>query len=139
MCDPIYRANIHRQIKENSTVASQLWFEVTEHTAFQNLQQFKVFCDLVAPLGCKVGVKHVGTQISRLSELHAMSLNYIKIDASVIRNIDQNPGNKAFLKAICLIAHSIGLMTIAEGVQTEQELAMLPELNVDAVTGPAVK
>jgi EAL domain-containing protein (putative c-di-GMP-specific phosphodiesterase class I) len=71
--------------------------------------------------------------------LHDLGLDYIKIDASVIRDIDRNTGNKAFLKGICLIAHSIGLMTIAEGVQAAPEMAALPELGVDAMTGPAVK
>jgi EAL domain-containing protein (putative c-di-GMP-specific phosphodiesterase class I) len=90
-------------------------------------------------LGCKIGIKHVGSQIARLGELHDLHLDYIKIDASIIRGIDHNTGNKAFLKGICLIAHSISLMTIAEGVQTDLEMAALPELGVDAMTGPAVK
>jgi EAL domain-containing protein (putative c-di-GMP-specific phosphodiesterase class I)/GGDEF domain-containing protein len=139
MCSPDYRASISKLLNRNPEVASQLWLEVPEHSAFQNLSQFREFCALVKSLGCKLGVEHIGSQISRLGELHDLELDYIKIDASIIRDIDRNPGNKAFLKGICLIAHSIGLTTIAEGVQTEQELATLPELGVDAMTGPAVK
>ena len=139
MCNPDYISHICKLLKRYPGIAHQLWLEVPEHGAFQNLPQFREFCAVIKPLGCKIGVEHVGAQIGRLGELHDLGLDYIKIDASVIRDIDQNPGNKAFLKGICLIAHSIGLMTIAEGVQTETELATLPELGVDAVTGPAVK
>ncbi len=139
MCDPEYITKLIKLLKRNKTVASQLWLEVSEQGAFQNLPQFRDFCEQINPLGCKLGVEHIGSQIGRLGELHDLALHYIKIDASVIRDIDRNPGNKAFLKGICLIAHSIKLMTIAEGVQTEYELEALPELGVDAATGPAVK
>jgi EAL domain-containing protein (putative c-di-GMP-specific phosphodiesterase class I)/GGDEF domain-containing protein len=139
MCNPEYHESIRKLLKTNPKVASQIWFEVAENGAFQNLPQFKVFCELVKPLGCKVGVEHIGTQIGRLGDLHDLNLDYIKVDASIIRDIDKNPGNKAFLKGICLIAHSIGLIAIAEGVQTKQELSALPELGIDAMTGPAVK
>ncbi|MEE9332023.1 MAG: EAL domain-containing protein [Methylophilaceae bacterium] len=139
MCDPDYHASISKLLKRNPEVASQLWLEVAEHGAFQNLPQFRTFCALVKPLGCKIGVEHIGTQIRRLGELHDLNLDYIKIDASIIRDIDRNPGNRAFLKGICLIAHSIGLTTIAEGVQTKYESAALAELGVDAMTGPAIK
>jgi EAL domain-containing protein (putative c-di-GMP-specific phosphodiesterase class I)/GGDEF domain-containing protein len=139
MCNPDYHASIKKLLEGKPKVAQQLWFEVAEQGAFQNLPQFRIFCELVKGFGSKVGVEHIGTQIGRLGELHDLNLDYIKIDASIIRDIDQNPGNKAFLKGICLIAHSIGLMTIAEGVQTKNELATLPDLGVDAMTGPAVK
>jgi EAL domain-containing protein (putative c-di-GMP-specific phosphodiesterase class I)/GGDEF domain-containing protein len=139
MCDPHYHASINKLLKKNPKIASKLWFEVAEHSVFQNLSKFKTFTELVKALGCKIGVEHVGTQISRLGELHDLDLDYIKVDASIIRDIDKNPGNKAFLKGICLIAHSIGLIAIAEGVQTKQELATLPDLGIDAATGPAVK
>jgi EAL domain-containing protein (putative c-di-GMP-specific phosphodiesterase class I)/GGDEF domain-containing protein len=139
MCNPDYLATIRKLLKRQPDAASRLWLEVPENGVFNNLVQFREFCTLLKPLGCKIGVEHVGEQISRLGELHDLNLDYIKIDASIIRGIDHNPGNKAFLKGICLIAHSIGLMTIAEGVQTELEISALSELDVDAMTGPAVK
>lgn len=137
--DQNYHACLKQLLSNNSTLASRLWLEVTEQSAFENLPQYSVFCEIAEPLDCKLGVKHVGTQISRLGELHDLNLDYIKVDASIIRDIDKNPGNKAFLKGLCLIAHSIGLIAIAEGVQREQELAALPELGIDASTGPLIK
>jgi EAL domain-containing protein (putative c-di-GMP-specific phosphodiesterase class I) len=139
MCNPDYLAYICKLLKRHPEAANRLWLEVSEDGAFNNLSQFREFCALIKPLGCKLGVEHVGTQIGRLGDLHDLNLDYIKIDASIIRGIDHNTGNKAFLKGICLIAHSIGLITIAEGVQTELEIAALPELGIDAMTGPAVK
>ena len=139
MCNPDYHTTIQKLLHRHPEVAKKLWFEVAEQGAFQNLPQLRTFCDLVKPLGCKVGVEHIGTQIGRLGELHDLHLDYIKIDASIIRDIDKNTGNQAFLKGICLIAQSIGLTAIAEGVQTKAELAILPDLGIDAMTGPAVR
>jgi EAL domain-containing protein (putative c-di-GMP-specific phosphodiesterase class I)/GGDEF domain-containing protein len=139
MFDGNYLALLNQLLSNNKPLASRLWLEVTEQSAFKNLPQFLIFCAIAEPFGCKLGVKHVGAQISRLGELHDLNLDYIKVDASIIRNIDKNPGNKAFLKGLCLIAHSIGLIAIAEGVQREQELATLPELGIDASTGPIIK
>jgi len=91
------------------------------------------------PLGVKVGLEHVGHLFSRIGELHDLGLDYIKIDASIIRNIQDNTGSQAFLRGLCMIAHSIGLTTIAEGVQSREELDSLPDLGVDAMTGPGVR
>ncbi len=139
MFAPDYHGRLHRLLSNSPAVAKRLWLEVSENSAFEHLPQLTSFCEVAKALGCQLGVKHVGSQISKLGELHALNLDYIKVDASIVRNIDKNPGNKAFLKGICLIAHSIGLITIAEGVQTEQELSTLPELGIDASTGPIIQ
>src|SRR5690606_25816966 len=113
--------------------------EVPERGAFEHLEEFRMFCNALKPLGCKIGIEHVGAYVSRLGELHDLGLDYIKIDVSVVSGIDNNTGNQAFFRGLCLIAHSIGLMTIAEGVQTEAEMNQLPELGADGMTGPAIK
>ncbi len=139
MCSHTYINQLADLLKNNTKAAPNLWLEVSEDGVFNYLEEFKYFCNTLKPLGCKIGVEHVGAQIARLGELHDLSLDYIKIDASLIRNIDSNTGNQAFLKGLCLIAHSIGLIAIAEGVQNEKERTTLPSLGIDGMTGPAIK
>ena len=139
MCNPSYLDKLTAQLKLHADIAQHLWFEVTEDGVFNQLDEFKHFCKTLKPLGCKIGVKHVGAQILRLGELHDLGLDYIKIDASLVRGVDSNTGNQAFLKGLCLIAHSIGLMTIAEGVYSDREIAILPTLGIDGMTGSAIK
>lgn len=139
MCNPTYVEHMANLLNEYADVAEHLWLEVPEDGVFNHMEQFKHFCQLLKPLNCKIGVEHVGAQISRLGELHDLNLDYIKIDASVIRGIHSNTGNQAFLKGLCMIAHAIGLMTIAEGVNSELELQTLPDLGIDAMTGPGVR
>jgi EAL domain-containing protein (putative c-di-GMP-specific phosphodiesterase class I) len=92
----------------------------------------------VKPLGCPIGLEHVGPRFSRLGELHDLGLDYLKIDAAMVRGIDAHPGNQAFLRGLCTVAHTLGMTTIAEGVASEAEGRVLPELGVDALTGPAI-
>lgn len=139
MCNPDYVTHLSRLLQENTANASRLWLEVPEQGVFEHLREFRDFTSRLKPLGCKIGIEHVGMHVSRLGELHDLGLDYIKIDASMIRGIDRNPGNKAFLRGLCLIAHTIGWMAIAEGVQNEEEMAALPELGIDAMTGPGIK
>lgn len=139
ICDTGFIKQVARLIGSKPNCAQRLWLEVPERGAFEHLEEFRLFCDALKPLGCKIGIEHVGAYVSRLGELHDLGLDYIKIDVSVVSGIDSNTGNQAFFRGLCLIAHSIGLMAIAEGVQTAEEMKLLPELGADGMTGPAIK
>lgn len=139
MRDASFIKQIRRHIARRPQCAHRLWLEVPERGVFEHLSEFRDFCAQMKPLGCKIGIEHVGAYVSQLGELHDLGLDYIKIDVSIVSGIVKNAGNQAFLRGLCLIAHSIGLMTIAEGVQTSDEAALLPSLGVDGMTGPAIR
>ena len=136
--DASFRARLYAQIAARRDLAPRLWMEVSEIGAFQHFDEFHAFCDALRPLGCRLGIEHFGRQFSEIGRLHRIGLDYLKVDGSFIRAIDSQPGNQAFLKGLCSIAHNIGLTVIAESVQTTEELAILPELGFDGATGPAV-
>jgi EAL domain-containing protein (putative c-di-GMP-specific phosphodiesterase class I)/GGDEF domain-containing protein len=139
LCDAEFRADLLRQLQQAPELAARLWLEVPESGAFRHVAEFRSLCVAVKPLGVKVGLEHVGHQFSRIGDLHDLGLDYIKIDASLIRDIHTNPGSQAFLRGLCMIAHSIGMTTIAEGVQSRTEYDILPEFGVDGMTGPGVR
>lgn len=125
-------------LRDHQALAGNLWLEIPEQGVFENIDAFRNFCEILKPMGCKVGIEHAGNHITRLGELHDLGIDYLKIDVSVIHHIHHNPGNQAFLRGLCLIAHTMGMIAIAEGVQTADEVAMLPELGIDGMTGPAI-
>ncbi|MBL8430078.1 MAG: EAL domain-containing protein [Dechloromonas sp.] len=133
-----FRARLFALIAARKDLAPRLWLEVSEIGAFQHFDEFHAFCDALRPLGCRLGIEHFGRQFSEIGRLHGIGLDYLKVDGSFIRAIDTQTGNQAFIKGLCSIAHNIGLTVIAEGVQTAEELAILPELGFDGATGPAV-
>lgn len=136
--DRSFRQRLHDLIASRRELASRLWLEVAETGAFQHFDEFITYTQLLRPLGCRLGIEHFGRQFSQIGRLHDIGLDYLKVDGSFIRAIDSQPGNQAFLKGLCSIAHNIGLTVIAEGVQSAEELNILPELGFDGATGPAV-
>lgn len=138
ICNPAFIDAAMTNIKQQIQIANKLYFEVPEQSAFDHFSEFRQFCAAVKALGCKVGIEHVGTRISRLGELHDLGLDYIKIDASFIRDINKNEANKTLLRGLCMIAHSIGVIAIAEGVQNNEEISTLKLIGIDGMTGPGI-
>ena len=136
--DPDFRQHLQATITAHKALAPRLWLEVSEVGAFRYFSAFQELCNTLRPLGCRLGIEHFGRQFSEIGRLHDIGLDYLKVDRSFIRAIDVQTGNQAFLKGLCSIAHNIGLTVIAEGVQTADELAVLPGLGFDGTTGPAV-
>lgn len=136
--DAHFRQRLLALIGARKELAPRLWLEVSEVGVFRHFQAFQTFCNLLRPLGCRLGIEHFGRQFSEIGRLNDIGLDYLKVDASFIRAVDSQPGNQAFLKGLCSIAHNIDLTVIAEGVQTAIELSILPELGFDGATGPAV-
>jgi len=120
-------------------VAGKLWIEIPESMAFRHLDNFKKLATRAKEFGCKVGIEHVGHQLAELGQLSDVGLDYLKIDASFVRGIDDNAANQTLLRTLCTVAHSIGLMAIGEGVSTEEEWAALKEVGADGATGPAIE
>jgi EAL domain-containing protein (putative c-di-GMP-specific phosphodiesterase class I)/GGDEF domain-containing protein len=126
-------------IKKSLKRPELLTVEVQEIAAFNHLDDFKNFCTQFKTLGCKVGIEHVNLRIARIGELYDIGLDYIKFDASLVRGVNANDTNKTLLRGLSLIAHSIGIKAIAEGVNTKEEISTLQEIGMDGMTGPAVK
>lgn len=135
---PTFRQHLVELLSAEHDGAGRLWLEVAETGVFQHFDAFREFCNSIRPFGCRLGIEHFGRQFSNIGLLHDIGLDYIKVDGSFIRSIDTQPGNQAFLKGLCSIAHNIGLSVIAEGAQTAEELAALPGIGFDGATGPAV-
>jgi len=133
-----FRDRLQTLIAARKELAPRLWLEVSEIGAFQHFAEFQAFCNALRPFGCRLGIEHFGRQFSEIGRLHDIGLDYLKVDGSFIRAIHTQPGNQAFLKGLCSIAHNIGLTVIAEAVQSADELATLPELGFDGATGPAI-
>jgi EAL domain-containing protein (putative c-di-GMP-specific phosphodiesterase class I)/GGDEF domain-containing protein len=116
-------------------VASRLWLEVPENGVYARLDGFRSLCRALKPLGCKLGIEHAGPEVSSMGLLYDLGLDYVKLDAALIRAIDAKPGNQAFVRGFCTIAHAIGLIAIAEGVERPDEWNMLLDMGIDGGTG----
>jgi predicted signal transduction protein with EAL and GGDEF domain len=119
--------------------AKRLWLELPETGVYKHFAEFKALCSSLKGSGVKIGIEHFGQNFDQITLLHDLGVNYVKVDASFIRGIENNPGNQSFLKGLASIAHGIGVLVIAEGVLTDAEVEALKALEFDGATGPAVK
>lgn len=139
LCDATFRSDLFAQLQSNPAAAARLWIELPEYGVLRHLAEFRAMCLALKPLGCKLGIEHVGRQFSRIGDLHDLGLDYIKIDTAMVRGIDEDTGNQSFLRGLCVVAHAIGLTVIAEGVTTDAETEALKSLGLDGITGAGVR
>lgn len=85
--------------------------------------------------GIEVSIDDFGTGYSALSYLKQFDIDYLKIDQSFVRNVTQDKSDKALVEAIILMAHKLGIKTIAEGVETEEQRDLLLSFNCDYAQG----
>ena len=133
-----FPASLIQLLAAHPDAARRLWLEISESGALRHLQDFRSLCPTLKAAGCRIGLEHYGHHFSQVGQLHDLGLDYLKVDASFVRGVANNVGNAAFLKGLSSIAHSIGLLVIAEGVANAQDLAALGELGFDGATGPAI-
>lgn len=123
----------------NPKASRRLWIEFPEFGAYAHFAAFKEFRSQLRGTGCKLGLEHFGRQFSQIGQLQELKLDYLKVDASFIRDIGHNEGNQVFLRGLIGIAHNIGMQIFAEGVTEQSELTTLRKLGFDGATGPGVK
>ncbi len=129
---------LSRELSCQPEAAALLWIEVAEAAAYRHLEEFKRLCARCKRYGTRVGLEHVGHQLSKFGNLHDAGVDYVKVDSAFVRDIDANPANRTLLTTLCTLVHSLGAQVIAEGVQEDEERRALAELGVDGVTGPQV-
>ena len=134
-----FRNKLAELLRQYPNLCQRLWVEVPEYGAFRKFEAFRDFCHTFKELGCRIGIEHFGHHFAELRELTGLGLDYIKVDASFVHGIHQNRNNQKFLKGLCRRAHSIRIIAIAGGVQTEAERKALTKLGFDGATGPGVK
>ena len=126
-------------LQAHAEAATRLWIELPEHGVVRDIDRFRLLCNALKPFGCRIGIEHAGRQFSRLGGLHDIGLDYIKIDTAFIHGIAKDSGNASFVHGLCVLAHSIGLQVIAEGVDNAEDRQRLCELGIDGLTGPAIR
>ncbi len=135
---PRFRNELNALLKRRRGT-SRLWLEVSEAGALAHFEAFRALCLDLKNIGCQMGIEHFGRQFSEIGRLHDLGLDYLKVDSSFIRGLEDNVGNQTFLKGLANIAKGIGMVVIAEGVASEAELAALNAVGFDAATGPVIR
>ena len=114
---------------------SQIKLEITETTLIDNTVSAADILAKLKVLGVSLSLDDFGTGYSSLSYLQQFPLDVLKIDRCFVRQLDRNSKNATITKALIKIAHQLKLKVIAEGVETEEELAFLSQNSCDNIQG----
>jgi diguanylate cyclase (GGDEF)-like protein len=114
---------------------SLLELEITESIMMKGGESTLIILKKLKDMGLKLAMDDFGTGYSSLSYLKRFPLDVLKIDMSFIKDITINKDSAAIVEAIIAMAHSLHLRTVAEGVETEQQLALLRKLGCDEIQG----
>ncbi|MGI9528573.1 MAG: putative bifunctional diguanylate cyclase/phosphodiesterase [Acidimicrobiia bacterium] len=112
-----------------------LEIEVTERMITQEAERASRAIERLADMGVKVSIDDFGTGFSSLQHLQRLPVRALKIDDSFVREAHRRVEAKSIARAIIAIADSFGLEVIAEGVETEEELAAMQDLGCNTVQG----
>ena len=108
--------------------ADSLRLEITESLLMQDTQTTIKTLNQLKAIGCKLHLDDFGTGYSSLSYLHSLPIDALKIDRSFVKAIDSEGNNSEIVEAIVMMAKSLGLKVIAEGIETKIQLAKLQNL-----------
>ena len=113
----------------------QLELELTESIAMRDVDATVTMLEELRSMGLRLSIDDFGTGYSSLSYLQRFPLSRLKIDQSFVRDLLSNENNVKITKAIIAMSHSMNLSVLAEGVETEEQLAKLREEGCDEVQG----
>ncbi len=136
--DSSFLEYVTEQIKTSGVSPTALCFELTETATIGNLENAQHFMRSLQLLGCQFALDDFGTGVSSLAYLKDLSVNYLKIDGSFVRDIAENPRSESMVKAIAQLAKVMCIETIAEYVETDALRLRVADLGVDFGQGFAM-
>ncbi len=127
--------DIRRMVDEAGIDAACLELELTEAVALQNPVAAGQTIHALQAAGFKISIDDFGTGYSSMSYLKRFAVDKLKIDQSFVREVQSSTDDQAIVTAIVQMAHGLGTITIAEGVETQAQLDFLRTCGCDQIQG----
>jgi diguanylate cyclase (GGDEF)-like protein/PAS domain S-box-containing protein len=128
-------SQVNRALRDSGLDSGALDLEITETNAMQNAEASVVTLGGLKALGIRISLDDFGTGYSSLSYLKRFPIDTIKLDQSFVRDVTSDPDDAAIASAVIAMAHSLELSVVAEGVETEEQLAFLRSQGCDRMQG----
>ncbi len=126
---------IASMLSKYSIDPSQVEFEITESISMSNMNNTLRILSELRALGVTIAIDDFGTGHSSLSYLKKFPINTLKIDKSFVMGITEDEEDRIIAQTIISMAHSLGLTTVAEGVETQEHADMLRDMECDILQG----
>ncbi|EAZ88420.1 hypothetical protein CY0110_06459 [Crocosphaera chwakensis CCY0110] len=124
-------SKIEKILDQTGLNGNSLKLEITESILMENILELRDILRQIKSLGIELSIDDFGTGYSSLSYLHNLPVDNLKIDRSFVIEMNQSEGNYRIIETIITLAHQLGLSVIAEGIETEQDLQTLRDLQCE--------
>jgi diguanylate cyclase (GGDEF)-like protein len=133
--DAAWLSNLSSMMRGKPEAASRLVVEITETAAIDDIDESASFVTALKDLGCKVAIDDFGAGYTSFRNLKALDVDMVKIDGSFIKGLAANRDNQFFARTLVELARNFDLATVAEWVDSEEDMAMLRAYGVDFLQG----
>ncbi len=135
LAQPDFVSNLTQMARDGSVMPSLIKLEITESMMMQSPAQVRNALLLAQAEGFETALDDFGTGYSSLSYLHSFPINVLKIDRSFVQQFLTEEKSRALVAAIIQLARSLGMVTLAEGIERPEEASILAELGCDLAQG----
>jgi EAL domain-containing protein (putative c-di-GMP-specific phosphodiesterase class I) len=126
---------IHAALADTGLDAHALEIELTESALMTNPEESAAVLKQLRKMGVSVAIDDFGTGYSSLSYLRRFPIDKLKIDRSFIRDLTISRTDESIVRAIVSLARSVGLLVVAEGIESAEQLEFVTRLECDQWQG----
>src|SRR5262249_21624079 len=126
---------VQQALEDTNLPADCLELELTESMVMNDPENVIATLRQLSDAGVHLSIDDFGTGYSSLSYLKRFPVSTLKIDQSFVRDLGEGADAASIIKAIISLGHSLGMKVVAEGVETEQQMALLLENECDSMQG----
>ena len=114
---------------------ANILFEIDETSVLNDIERTRNFRTMLKNKGIGFGVDHFGVHPSGFAYLYGIQPDYIKIDGSLVRDIEESAEDRFFVSSLVSVAHSLDIHAYAEHVERESQLQLLLSIGIDGTQG----
>ncbi|NDC08838.1 MAG: phosphodiesterase [Oxalobacteraceae bacterium] len=134
---PLLLETIARALAESALPSEALILEISESMIMANIEKSKKVLSALHTLGVKISINNFGTGFSNFQQLLRLPISALKIDRRLVAVLGESDERQSqvITQALIQLAHGLGISVVAEGVETDRQLAILREKNCDVLQG----
>lgn len=126
---------LERRLLKEGELVSRLVFELTELGVQQNVKASRTFIAMLHRVGARVTIERFGVGLTSFKFFRELKPDFIKLDASYTRGLEDDKNNQYFVRMMVDLAHRIGVKIFAEGVESQEEKHIIEQLCLDGAQG----
>lgn len=135
MENPNFVFQVRDELKRANFPAKNFEIEITEYCLLESFEKTIQNITALREMGVKVALDDFGTGYSSLSYLEKLPINLLKIDKTLVDDIEGNQKIQQFVNAVIYMGHLMGCEVVCEGVESQAQLNLLKENNSDFIQG----